>query len=88
VQQLQRFGAAAKAGVQVHDELIGCNGTNLSTAEEWVRALEAVGVGNTATIQLIRGGKRMELPMKVLAKKVLSLEVKALEEVLERKISP
>ena len=87
-QAVQRFGSAAKAGVQVGDELVACNGKKLATVEQWQAALQAVGVGNTATIRVLRGGKPIDLQMKLLEKKQLSLEVKALEEVLERKISP
>jgi hypothetical protein len=39
-------------------------------------------------LTVVREGQTVELPMKILERKTLSLEVKALEEVLERKISP
>jgi hypothetical protein len=40
------------------------------------------------SLTVVRDGQTMEMPMKILERKTLSLEVKALEEVLERKISP
>jgi S1-C subfamily serine protease len=88
VQSLQRFGSAAKAGVQVGDEIIAANGQKVVTLEQWLVDLEAIGVGNTVAVRVLRGGKPVDLAMKLLEKKVLSLEVKALEQVLERKISP
>jgi S1-C subfamily serine protease len=88
VQTLQRFGSAAKAGVQVGDEVIASNGQTLATFEQWLADLEAIGVGNTVTLRVLRAGAPVEIAMKLLEKKALSLEVKALEQVLERKISP
>ena len=88
VQSLQRFGSAAKAGVQVGDEIIAANGQKVVTVEQWLVDLEAVGVGNTVTVRVLRAGKPVDLAMKLLEKKTLSLEVKVLEQVLERKISP
>jgi S1-C subfamily serine protease len=86
--QLARFGSLAKAGVQVGDEVVATNGKPIVTMEQWKLDLEAVGIGNVATLTLVRGGQTIEVAMKILEKKTLSLEVKALEEVLERKISP
>jgi S1-C subfamily serine protease len=88
VQSLQRFGSAAKAGVQVGDEIVAANGQKLATFEQWLVDLEAIGVGSTVTVRVLRAGKPVDIAMKLLEKKVLSLEVKALEQVLERKISP
>src|SRR5262245_54077285 len=88
VQSLQRFGSAAKAGVQVGDEIVESNGHKLATLEQWLLDLEAIGVRNTVTIRVLRTGQPVDIAMKLLEKKVLSLEVKALEQVLERKISP
>ncbi|HET6585235.1 MAG TPA: PDZ domain-containing protein [Nannocystaceae bacterium] len=88
VQSLQRFGSAAKAGVQVGDEIIAANGQQVVSLEQWLVDLEAIGVGNTVAVRVLRGGQPVDLAMKLLEKKVLSLEVKALEQVLERKISP
>lgn len=88
VQSLERFGSAAKAGVQVGDELVACNGQPLASVERWLVDLEAIGVGAIVTVRVLRAGELIDIAMKLLEKKVLSLEVKALEEVLERKISP
>jgi S1-C subfamily serine protease len=88
VQSVQRFGSAAKAGVQVGDELVAANGQKLATLEQWLLDLDAIGVGNTVTVRVLRDGSPIDIAMKLLEKKVLSLKVKALEEVLERKISP
>ena len=88
VETVQRFGSVAKAGVVVGDEILTSNGKRIANFEEWTRDLEQIGIGNSVTLRVIRGGQTLELPMKILERKTLSLEVKALEEVLERKISP
>lgn len=88
VETLARFGSLAKAGVQVGDEVVLCNGKSIVSMDQWKLDLEAVGVGATVTLTVVRNGQTMEMPMKILERKTLSLEVKALEEVLERKISP
>jgi S1-C subfamily serine protease len=88
VQSLQRFGSAAKAGVQVGDEIVASGGHKLETLEQWLIDLEAAGVGSTVTVRVLRAGQPIDIAMKLLEKKELSLEVKALEQVLERKISP
>lgn len=88
VESLQRFGSVAKAGVVVGDEIVASNGAQIVSMEQWHDQLRAVGIGNSVTLSVIRNGQRFEVPMKLIEQKVLSLEVKALEEVLERKISP
>jgi S1-C subfamily serine protease len=88
VESLARFGSLAKAGVQAGDEILASSGKPIVSMDQWKADLEAVGIGNVAVLTVLRGGQRLELPMKILEKKTLSLEVKALEEVLERKISP
>jgi S1-C subfamily serine protease len=88
VETLMRFGSLAKAGILVGDEVVLCNGNKIVTLEQWKTDLEAVGVGNSVTLTVVRNGQTIEMPMKILERKTLSLEVKALEEVLERKISP
>jgi S1-C subfamily serine protease len=88
IESLTRFGSLAKAGVQTGDEIVATNGKPIASMDAWKADLEAVGIGNTVKLTVVRGGQRVELPMKILEKKTLSLEVKALEEVLERKISP
>lgn len=90
VAQLERFGSAAKAGLQIGDEVIGWNGNRLvaATLDQWMKDIDTVGVGGTIQLQVVRTGQIIEVPMKLVEKKTLSLEVKPLEEVLERKISP
>ena len=85
---LQKFGSPAKAGLQVGDEVIATNGEQATSVEQWGQLLAKIGVGNTATVRVLRGGKPIEIAMKILEQKSLAFEIKALEEVLERKISP
>jgi S1-C subfamily serine protease len=85
---LQKFGSPAKAGLKVGDEVIATNGETATSVEQWGRLLAKIGVGNTATLRVLRGGKPIEVAMKLLEQKSLAVEVKALEQMLERKISP
>lgn len=88
VETLTRFGSLAKAGILVGDEIVRCNGNPITSMDQWKLDLEAIGIGATVQLTVVREGQTIEVPMKVLERKTLSLEVKALEEVLERKISP
>ena len=85
---LQKFGSPAKAGLKVGDEVISTDGEKASSVEQWGQVLAKIGVGNTATIRALRDGRPVEIAMEILAQKSVPVEIKALEEVLERKISP
>lgn len=85
---VQKFGSFAKAGGAVGDEIIGLNGRPITEWEPFEAELNQIGVGNTVTLNMVRAGKRVDMQMMLFEKKVLSLNVKSLDEVLERKISP
>jgi S1-C subfamily serine protease len=91
VQKLERFGAAAKAGVAVGDEILGFDGQAMPRegVEEFIRELCArIGVGGTVPLRLRRAGAELDLGVRLVAKKSLSLNIEEISEVLERKIAP
>lgn len=88
IDSLQKFGSPARAGLRVGDEVIETNGEKATSVEQWGTLLAKIGVGNTATVLVLRCGQPLQIAMKILEQKSLDVELKALEEVLERKISP
>jgi S1-C subfamily serine protease len=91
VQKLERFGACAKAGMVVGDEILGLDGQAVPRegVEDFIRGLCArIGTGGTVPLRLRRAGAELELAVKLVAKKSLSLNIEEISEVLERKIAP
>src|SRR5687767_12043374 len=72
---LQKFGSPAKAGLRVGDEVIETNGERVTSVEQWGQLLATIGVGNTATVRVLREGAPIEVAMKLLEKKSLAFEV-------------
>jgi S1-C subfamily serine protease len=85
---LDKFGSLSKAGVQAGDELCFIEGETLNSAEDFLAIGKRIGVGGTARVRLIRGGKKLEIPVKLRAKPKLELTLDEVSDVLERKIAP
>jgi C-terminal processing protease CtpA/Prc len=91
VQKLDRFGSCAKAGVVVGDEIFAIDGEVLPAegVEEVAQGICArIGIGGTVQLRIRRAGEEMEVPVRLLAKKSLTLNIQEISEVLERKIAP
>jgi S1-C subfamily serine protease len=91
IRKLDKFGSCGKAGIVVGDEIQGLNGMRLPAEKpaEWTgEVCKKIGVGGTVNVHILRGGKQMVVPVKLVARKVLSLDLEEVSEVLERKISP
>jgi S1-C subfamily serine protease len=91
IRKLDKYGSCGKAGIVAGDELQGLNGTKLPKDKpaEWTgEVCRKVGVGGSVNAHILRGGKQMIVPVKLIARKVLSLDLEEVSEVLERKISP
>lgn len=56
---------ADKAGIRPYDVLLEFNGKRISSATELIAAVTAVEVGQTIPVKISRGGKEMELSLKV-----------------------
>ena len=54
---------AAKAGLKSGDAIIAVNGTPISSAESLVGQIRERTVGEKVTLTVIRGGKRMDVPV-------------------------
>ncbi|MDM8526098.1 DegQ family serine endoprotease [Desulfococcaceae bacterium HSG8] len=48
---------ADKAGIRAKDIILGVNGKNIKTTRELTRAIADIGVGEIATIKVLRGGQ-------------------------------
>lgn len=86
--RVEKFSTAYKAGLMVGDELLAFDGKRFATPQEGLAILQAVGVGGQVTVDLVREGAKMQLPMKLFEKKVVKLDLDDISNVLERKISP
>jgi S1-C subfamily serine protease len=89
VRKVDRFGSGDKAGIKQGDRILAFNQVTGPTQAAFAQLAEQVGVGNSLVVKLVRADQPLELAMKLVAKKIpVSLEISAIEEVLERKISP
>jgi len=84
-----RFSSSAKAGIQIEDEIISIGGKTAATLEELTAAVAAAGVGATVKLGVFRAGEKMEVKVRLFAKKTLkNFKVSKADVVLERKIAP
>ena len=92
VKAVDRFATLPKGGVLVGDELLSLGGiptSELNTDTAWLDLFnKKIGIGNMLKVKLVRGGKEMELTMKVIGRRPLNLQLDEVDEVLERKIAP
>jgi len=88
ISKVEKWGAGLKAGVAVGDEVMAWNGQRPKSFEEFVALLDSIGVGNVVKVTVLRAGKQIELNLTIPKRKVLSLDLDEIDEVLERKISP
>jgi len=91
VQKMDRFGSLAKAGVQVGDELVSIGGHDLAgadTAKVMDECCDRNVVGSTIQVRLRRNGQEQDVPVQLMAKKAMQLDIDEESEVLERKIAP
>ncbi len=86
--RIDKLSSLGKAGVVDGDEILTLNGVRLTTPDVAMRVLKEVGLGGTVTVSLIRNGQALNVPMKVLEKAAVSLELKSINEAKTRKISP
>jgi S1-C subfamily serine protease len=90
VKRVDRFGSVAKAGIVAGDEIVGLNGARLTNPPEKcvLEVITKVGVGGTVTVNVMRNGARVDIPVVLRAKRALNLDLEEVSEVLERKIAP
>jgi S1-C subfamily serine protease len=89
--RVDRFSSLGKAGVQVGDVLLAINDTALAqlpTPEALMAHWSSLGVGATALVRLLRDGQPLTVPVVLVVKKVVSLDLEEIDASLERKIAP
>lgn len=64
VRQLEREGAAARAGLLPGDVLISWEGEALNGVEDWRRLAAATGKGETVPLLVMRGGRTLFIPLR------------------------
>lgn len=87
--EVARFSSCAKAGLQVGDEIMAINGKGVSSMDAINSAVAAAGIGSTVNLAVTRNAEKMEIKVRLFAKKSLkNFKVKKADVVLERKIAP
>lgn len=56
-------GAASEAGVEIGDRIVAYNGTAVATKYDLISGLRRLRVGDTVTLEVIRGGERLDIPV-------------------------
>ncbi len=74
---------AQKAGIQNGDEIISINGKKVKKTTALIKEVASIGVGNTATVLLLRKGKELRKEMVLVAKP--ELEKIAKQKLLNQK---
>ncbi len=86
---IARFSSSAKAGLQVGDEISSIGGKTVSNFDQVMSAVNAAGVGGTISVGIHRAGTKLEVKVRLFAKKTLkNFKVSKADVVLERKIAP
>jgi serine protease Do len=62
---MSKASAAYQAGLRIYDVVVALNGERVETGEQFVKMLADSKVGGTATIDLLRQGRRMTLKVPV-----------------------
>ncbi len=65
VSSVFKNGPAYKAGIVAGDYITGIGGSEVKSQEDLVRRVGDIPAGNTTTINLIRGGERLNLTVKI-----------------------
>jgi serine protease Do len=58
VTRIDSRSKAASSGLEPGDIIVGVNGTQVDTASQFLRAIAEAPIGSTATLNVIRDGKR------------------------------
>jgi S1-C subfamily serine protease len=88
VQRSPRFSPAGKAGILAGDEIMTLNGTQPASIDEANTLLQAIGVGGIVKVLVVRGGKRVEIPVTLGENKIANLDLGDIDQILERNIAP
>ena len=62
---MTRTSSAFQAGLRIYDVIVACNGQKIETGEQFVRAIADAPIGSTASIDVLRQGRKTALKMPV-----------------------
>jgi S1-C subfamily serine protease len=65
VQRMRRDAGAYTAGLRPGDIVVGFNGTTLEDGGQFMRMIQDAAIGSTATLDVIRDGKRLQLKVPI-----------------------
>ncbi len=65
VTRVEPGGPAAKAGLKVEDVIVGFNGKPIKDGDDLVNRVSATPVGSQATVEVLRGGKRVDFKLTI-----------------------
>jgi Do/DeqQ family serine protease len=62
---MTRTSSAYQAGLRIYDVVVACNGQKIETGEQFVRAIADSPIGSTASIDVLRQGRKTALKVPV-----------------------
>ncbi len=62
---MTRTSSAYQAGLRIYDVVVACNGQKIETGEQFVRAVADSPIGSTASIDVLRQGRKTALKVPV-----------------------
>ena len=62
---MTRTSSAYQAGLRIYDIIVACNGQKIDTGEQFVRAIADSPIGSTASIDVLRQGRKTALKVPV-----------------------
>ena len=65
VQRMRRDAVAYTAGLRPGDIVVGFNGTTIEDGGQFMRMIQDAAIGSTATLDVIRDGRRMQLKVPI-----------------------
>jgi serine protease Do len=68
VLRMSRASAAYEAGIQPGDVIVSFNGTRVETGETFTRLLADAPIGSTATIEVIRQGRKLAVKVPIVSR--------------------
>lgn len=88
VKKVNKFSSLGKAGIGAGDEILAMDGVVAKSPEEAGAILRAAGIGGSVDFLIRRAGEELHIPVKLLKKRRLNLQLDEVDASLERKIAP
>jgi S1-C subfamily serine protease len=88
VEKLNPSSSFGKGGVLIQDELLDIDGVKLTDPKIVLQHLNAVGIGNTVKVRLVRNAKEITVEIKLRPKKSFDYELRDVSAAVTKKVTP